>query len=252
MASKASLLRRVAHAAGSAAAATARSCFARLSDRINRAALSPTAGAAASPAPHTDKSKGWVKFVAEEKDLESDKALWDLYKRWCKAFNVERDHAEMLHRFPAFKASVLFVHHTNNRPNLSYKLAITKMADGKLREICINGKRPDYQLRKELDFKPALFIGGYHRCLRRVYNDFEVVDGRLYVDLPEGLQLGTPDHDAISGNKQISDSSVFFKASSGKLLKRVYSVFEVVNGCLFVDLPDGIHQLGTPKDEYGL
>ncbi|XP_015691957.1 uncharacterized protein LOC107304099 [Oryza brachyantha] len=174
----ASLLMRASHAACSAA----RSCFARFCDRINLS-LTPAVAAAS----HTDKLKEVrVKFVAEEK------SIWDLYKRWCKAFSVERDHAEMLHRFPAFKASVLFVHHTNNRPNLSYKLEITKMADGKLREICITGKRPDYQLRRELDFKPALFIGSYRRCLRRVYNDFEVVDGRLYVDLPEGLQLWNP------------------------------------------------------------
>uniref|UniRef100_J3LV83 Cathepsin propeptide inhibitor domain-containing protein n=1 Tax=Oryza brachyantha TaxID=4533 RepID=J3LV83_ORYBR len=218
----ASLLMRASHAACSAA----RSCFARFCDRINLS-LTPAVAAAS----HTDKLKEVrVKFVAEEK------SIWDLYKRWCKAFSVERDHAEMLHRFPAFKASVLFVHHTNNRPNLSYKLEITKMADGKLREICITGKRPDYQLRRELDFKPALFIDCTLIYLR-------------------GFSFGTPDHDAIGsgGNKQIGESSaVFFKASSGKLLKRVYSVFEVVNGSLFVDLPDGIHQLGTPKDEYGL
>jgi putative sterol carrier protein len=34
-------------------------------------------------------------FVADEKDLESDEALWALYERWCKHFNQECDRDEM-------------------------------------------------------------------------------------------------------------------------------------------------------------
>jgi hypothetical protein len=47
-----------------------------------------------------------VIFVAEENDLVSDDALWALYKQWCKAFNQERDHAEMVQRFETFKRRV--------------------------------------------------------------------------------------------------------------------------------------------------
>ncbi|CAO2038399.1 unnamed protein product [Urochloa humidicola] len=35
-------------------------------------------------------------FVATEKDMASDEAMWALYKRWCEYFKVERDHDEML------------------------------------------------------------------------------------------------------------------------------------------------------------
>ncbi|WVZ75068.1 hypothetical protein U9M48_023160 [Paspalum notatum var. saurae] len=30
-------------------------------------------------------------FVAEEKDIESDEALWGLYHRWCEHFKIKRD-----------------------------------------------------------------------------------------------------------------------------------------------------------------
>jgi hypothetical protein len=47
--------------------------------------------------------------VAEEKDLESDEALWALYERWCKYFNEERDRDEMARRFSKLKETVLRV-----------------------------------------------------------------------------------------------------------------------------------------------
>ena len=45
----------------------------------------------------------WAKFEANDKDLESDDALWDLYERRCKFFNQERDREEMARRFSYFK-----------------------------------------------------------------------------------------------------------------------------------------------------
>jgi hypothetical protein len=75
-----------------------------------------------------------VIFVAEDKDLESDEALWALYERWCEAFNEERDYNEMATRFSYFKDTVLLVHHTNNA-DLPYKLEISIFADGKLSEL---------------------------------------------------------------------------------------------------------------------
>nr|XP_034578903.1 uncharacterized protein LOC117842538 [Setaria viridis]TKW35363.1 hypothetical protein SEVIR_2G366100v2 [Setaria viridis] len=39
-------------------------------------------------------------FVAQEKDMESDEAMWALYQRWCEHFKIERDHDDMIRRFP--------------------------------------------------------------------------------------------------------------------------------------------------------
>jgi hypothetical protein len=75
-----------------------------------------------------------VKFVAQEKDLESNEALWALYERWCKAFNQERDHDEMARRFNTFKEAVLMVDKTD-KAHLPYKLEINQFADGKLQEL---------------------------------------------------------------------------------------------------------------------
>ncbi|KAL6839038.1 hypothetical protein ACP4OV_031092 [Aristida adscensionis] len=86
-------------------------------------------------------------FVADEKDLESDEALWALYERWCKHFNQERDRDEMARRFNEFKGLVLFVHQENNsgRP---YKLGINQFTDGKLSELCLGDNNAFH--RKEL------------------------------------------------------------------------------------------------------
>ncbi|CAN6166306.1 unnamed protein product [Urochloa humidicola] len=67
-------------------------------------------------------------FVAEEKDLVSDVAIWVMYHRWCKHFKIERDHEDMIRRFANFKECVFRVHQVN-RAGLSYQLAITERAD---------------------------------------------------------------------------------------------------------------------------
>nr|CAB3480425.1 unnamed protein product [Digitaria exilis] len=73
-------------------------------------------------------------YVADEKDMESDEALWAFYERWCKHYNLERDHDEMAHRFDEFKRTVFMVHQVNNA-NLPYKLEVNMFADVKLAEI---------------------------------------------------------------------------------------------------------------------
>ena len=75
--------------------------------------------------PVVDEAK---EFVADEKDLESDEALWSLYERWCKHFNQERDRDEMVRRFDEFKRLVLLVHQENNsdRP-INWRLTCSLM-----------------------------------------------------------------------------------------------------------------------------
>uniref|UniRef100_K3YDG9 Cathepsin propeptide inhibitor domain-containing protein n=1 Tax=Setaria italica TaxID=4555 RepID=K3YDG9_SETIT len=48
-----------------------------------------------------------------DKDVESDEAVWALYERWCKAFNMEGDHAEMARQFKIFRYYAKYVHHFN-------------------------------------------------------------------------------------------------------------------------------------------
>lgn len=73
---------------------------------------------------------GKVECVADEKDLESDEALWALYERWCKAFNQERSLEEMARRFSKFKQTVLMLD-SNKKARLPYRLEINWFADGK-------------------------------------------------------------------------------------------------------------------------
>ncbi|KAF8758212.1 hypothetical protein HU200_010577 [Digitaria exilis] len=77
-------------------------------------------------------------FVATEKDLASDEAMWALYQQWCEYFCEERDPDEMVRRFPRFKETVLRVHEVNSS-NLPYKLEINEYADMKILEL--TGKR---------------------------------------------------------------------------------------------------------------
>ena len=95
----------------------------------------------------TIMSLDWAKFEANEKDLESDGALWDLYERWCKVFNQERDREEMARRFSYFKKTVLRVEQ-NKKSDLPYRLGINHFADGKLRELCIESGSMNFRQRR--------------------------------------------------------------------------------------------------------
>lgn len=116
-----------------------------------------------------------AKFVADDKDLESDEALWALYERWCKHFNQERDRDEMARRFSEFKRSVLLVHQENNadRP---YKLAINMFSDGKLSEVmCLGGNNAFHQ--EEFAAK-----------LPKTGSWLIWLNGKYYMELPEECQ----------------------------------------------------------------
>uniref|UniRef100_I1R5K3 Cathepsin propeptide inhibitor domain-containing protein n=2 Tax=Oryza glaberrima TaxID=4538 RepID=I1R5K3_ORYGL len=42
-------------------------------------------------------------FAYDEKDLESEEAVWALYQRWCSFHDIERDRDDMVRRFVYFK-----------------------------------------------------------------------------------------------------------------------------------------------------
>ncbi|XP_020190134.1 cysteine proteinase EP-B 2-like [Aegilops tauschii subsp. strangulata] len=92
---------------------------------------------ASSPSctPHPDPGTDEV-ILPSDKDLESEEALWALYKRWCKSFNEERDYDEMVRRFDTFKDSVRMVDSVN-KANLPYTLKLSQFADGKLAEYVV-------------------------------------------------------------------------------------------------------------------
>ncbi|KAG2537368.1 uncharacterized protein LOC120687561 [Panicum virgatum] len=263
MPSKASMLLLVARAARSVAAATGR--FARVAEQ---AALPPKARAtaAASPAPdrvgaadlllHRSAAgspppaaaatppaasavpraiNGGIgpgirlnevlmpkaKFVAQEKDLESDEAMWALYERWCKFFNQKRDRDEMVRRFNKFKDTARLVHRTNN-DNLRFKLAINKFADGKLREKCANPDGHVVMIAKKVGESPTtVLLRPGDRFLRKVYADYKVVNGKVFVFYPP-------------------------KGSKRGCYEELSVEYEVFDGRLFVDLPEG-HELVIPS-----
>jgi hypothetical protein len=84
-----------------------------------------------------EKSKSYLEF--DEKDIESDEALWALYERWCRFQRVRRSRSEMARRFSRFKHVAHFVHTTNNA-NLSYEVGLGKFADQEKSEICGCGR----------------------------------------------------------------------------------------------------------------
>ncbi|TVU41333.1 hypothetical protein EJB05_14839 [Eragrostis curvula] len=84
-----------------------------------------------------DPAPGKVEFVADEKDIVSDEAIWALYERWCKFFNEERSLDEMACRFHKFKKTVLRVDR-NKKACLPYRLEINWFADGKNIELVSN------------------------------------------------------------------------------------------------------------------
>ncbi|KAJ1290854.1 hypothetical protein BS78_02G274700 [Paspalum vaginatum] len=96
------------------------------------------------------ESESVDEFVAEDKDLESDQAMWALYERWCKAFNQPRDRDEMLCYFNEFKDAVRHVI-SSNKAGLPYTLGINKFADGKLMKRMLRNHDADTQ--------PPNFVG---------------------------------------------------------------------------------------------
>ncbi|CAO1940678.1 unnamed protein product [Urochloa humidicola] len=100
-------------------------------------------------------------FVADEKDLESDEALWAFYERWRKHYNLERDRDEMARRFDEFKRTVFDVHQVNNS-NLPYKCEVNMFADGKLSEI-YGLKKPDLIMDEEVENMPEWAGRGFSR-----------------------------------------------------------------------------------------
>ncbi|KAF8656678.1 hypothetical protein HU200_060542 [Digitaria exilis] len=235
MPSKASVLMLIARAACSVAAATGR--FARVAEQ---AALPPKAEATATAAAASNAldrvgagdvlqhrsaaGKPKITFVAQEKDLESDEALWALYERWCKAFNQKRDHEEMVRRFKKFKDISLLVHRTNNA-NLPYKLAINKFADGKLMEKCRNLDGRDAEVARKAG-RSCVIVKPGDRFLRQVFADFKVVNGKLFVIYPKGSKVGKGCLDFEELNVE----------------------YEVIAGRLFVDLPED-HELVVPNED---
>ncbi|KAJ4757591.1 Cysteine protease [Rhynchospora pubera] len=64
----------------------------------------------------------------DERDLESEEKLWDLYERWQRHHAVSRDHNEKHKRFGVFKENAKFIHEFNKKGK-SYKLALNKFGD---------------------------------------------------------------------------------------------------------------------------
>ncbi|KAF3337239.1 KDEL-tailed cysteine endopeptidase CEP1 [Carex littledalei] len=63
-----------------------------------------------------------------EKDLESEESLWDLYERWQRHHAVPRGHHEKHKRFGVFKENAKFIHEFNKKGK-PYKLALNKFGD---------------------------------------------------------------------------------------------------------------------------
>lgn len=67
-------------------------------------------------------------FDLNEKDLESEESLWDLYERWRSHHTVSRSLSEKNKRFNVFKANVMHIYETN-KMDKPYKLKLNRFAD---------------------------------------------------------------------------------------------------------------------------
>ncbi|KAK3017852.1 hypothetical protein RJ639_004544 [Escallonia herrerae] len=67
-------------------------------------------------------------FDFHEKELETEKSLWDLYERWRSHHTVSTNLDEKHRRFNVFKANVQHVHNVN-KMDKPYKLKLNKFAD---------------------------------------------------------------------------------------------------------------------------
>ncbi|KAM0907965.1 hypothetical protein ACQ4PT_015771 [Festuca glaucescens] len=93
----------------------------------------------------------------EDKDLESDEALWDLYERWQTAHRVPRHHAEKHRRFGTFKSNARFIHSHNKRGDRPYRLRLNRFGDMARDEFraTFAGSRIN-DLRRDLPEAPAI------------------------------------------------------------------------------------------------
>lgn len=64
----------------------------------------------------------------EERELESEERLWELYERWRSHHRVSTSLEEKQRRFNVFKANVQYVHNFNKKDK-PYKLKLNKFAD---------------------------------------------------------------------------------------------------------------------------
>ncbi|KAK3158173.1 hypothetical protein QOZ80_2AG0133800 [Eleusine coracana subsp. coracana] len=155
----ASLLKRAAYDASAASRAARSAAFAASCAARSAAARSAAGATAADPSQEHRSGFGYeardaaphdngvsfpgnephkptkISFLATEKELESDEAMWALYDRWRKRYNQERDLDELSRRFNEFKKTAHYVHRINNS-NLPYKLELNQFSDGKLAEAC--------------------------------------------------------------------------------------------------------------------
>ncbi|CAK9144597.1 unnamed protein product [Ilex paraguariensis] len=67
-------------------------------------------------------------FDFQEKELETEERLWDLYERWRSHHTVSRSLDEKHKRFNVFKANLHYVHNFNKNDK-PYKLKLNKYAD---------------------------------------------------------------------------------------------------------------------------
>nr|CAB3467557.1 unnamed protein product [Digitaria exilis] len=129
-------------------------------------------------------------FVVDDKDLESDEALWALYERWCKFWGEERSHEEMQRRFGKFKRSVLFVDHFNKkaiRDGNSCRLEVNMFSDEKLQEERLM-HLPMTILDRLPYSKSPIFGRAGHRPFSEGTEEVDLTEGSEEVDFTKGFK----------------------------------------------------------------
>nr|XP_034586766.1 uncharacterized protein LOC117849324 [Setaria viridis] len=85
-------------------------------------------------------------FAFDEKDLESEEAIWAMYGRWRSFYNVKRDHDDIVRRFVHFKDTARRVHEFN-KSGKPYTWGLQIMGDLTPEEVS-EFTRPKFSRRK--------------------------------------------------------------------------------------------------------
>lgn len=113
-----------------------------------------------------------ISIPFDERDLESDEKLWNLYERWQRHHAVPHEHHEKHKRFGVFKENAKFIHEFNKQGK-PYKLALNKFGDLTKEEF--KGRYAGTRLQEHRMFVP------------HTSNDKFMYDGVKVHDLPVAI-----------------------------------------------------------------
>ncbi len=74
-----------------------------------------------------------------DKDLETEESMWNLYERWRAVYasssSSSGDLADKVSRFEVFKENARYIHESNKKEGMTYKLGLNQFSDMTMEEF---------------------------------------------------------------------------------------------------------------------